>query len=434
MDTIIEILIDYSNSMGSMKGTDHQDKYLLPDGTTRMTLQKKVILNEVLPLIDYATKVIIRVFYSKNSKLQAPILYSGKFHLKSLEKVISQIVSDPQKTGGTPITSALVLALADLLKEKIPDRKIILLTDGQETDIKQGESYVTKAKEVISKYNLKCKIFIIGLNQDINAENKAKELVYKTDGAYINLNSNNYDPNTVAFQLAPLKKAIILDTIESIKSIKPLEKEGELSDNITILEEKIIKIESITSSSALSTKIENIERKIQSQIDSTQALLNELVAIKSQILQPDYSNIKSTTLTIDKEYSEEIRIKSEQFIYDFLLKTYPDKKVVWLNLDGESYLYHDFEILNNSNDLELIIECKGTSGLKKTFYMTDYEWEYFLENKNIYQIIRVYNTDNSMTYEVIENLYESIMIRKIVPYLLEPEILKERRVFLTIID
>ena len=61
MDTVIEILIDISGSMGTMKGQGdmHENKYLLPDGSTRISLAKKILVEEIMPTIDYAKEIII---------------------------------------------------------------------------------------------------------------------------------------------------------------------------------------------------------------------------------------------------------------------------------------------------------------------------------------------------------------------------------------
>lgn len=91
MGTIIEILVDLSNSMGSY----NDGKYLLEDKSTRMSAQKKILINEILPTIDYASTVTIRTFYSKKineiETLIANLKYHGPGHLRSMQKVISAI-------------------------------------------------------------------------------------------------------------------------------------------------------------------------------------------------------------------------------------------------------------------------------------------------------------------------------------------------------
>ncbi len=425
METVIEILVDLSNSMGS----SNEGKYLLPDGTTRMSVLKKILLDEILPTIDYADRVTIRTFYSdKEPNLIARIIYRGPSHLRSLQNVISRLPSDPQKTGGTPITDAITLSISELGKDKANDKKIILVTDGEETG---NGNYIEKSKEALEKYKIPCKIFIVGIAQNEEQEEKTRELSNFTKGAYINLISSNYDSNLVRTQLSPLKKAIVKDTIEIKAQIGPIVIDEKQTNDIQ-LEKKLVQIQQDSDKSFFFNKIEELSLKLKNQLDNTHFLLSELKVLKSQIDQSHLQNINSTTLTIDSEYSEEIRQKSEKFVYDLLLKKYPDRKVIWLNSEGESYSNHDFEILNESDNIETIIECKGTSSNKKTFYLTDYEWDYFRETKDIYQVIRVFNLDNEPDYKIIDNLYNALMNGKIVPYLLEPEILKERRVFLTL--
>jgi hypothetical protein len=81
-----------------------------------------------------------------------------------------------------------------------------------------------------------------------------------------------------------------------------------------------------------------------------------------------------------------------------------------------------------------LIECKGTSKDKPTFYLTADEWTHFLTNKEIYQVYRVFNVDSEMNAVCIDNLLSSILNGQVVPYLLKVEILKEGRVFLTLIN
>ncbi len=412
-------------------GSISNGKYLLPDGTTRMSAQKRILIEEVLPTIDYAKKVTIRTFYSgKEDILIAKIIYHGPSHLRSLQNVISRLPSDPQNTGGTPITDAITLSISELSKVAATDKKIILVTDGQETG--KG-NYIVKAKEAMEKYNIPCKIFIIGIAQTKEYEEKAKDLAEFTKGAYINVNSNSYDVNNVRAQLAPLKVAIIKDTIDIKDQIKDSRVELD-HKSANKLEKKLIEIQQDSDKSIFLNKIEELSSKLTNQLNYTQGLIEELNALKNQIDQSDFHKIRSTTLTIDSEYSEEIRQKSEKFVYELLQTKYPDKKIIWLNAEGESYSNHDFEILNESGDIEIVIECKGTPRNKETFYLTDYEWDYFREAKDIYQIIRVSNLDNIPDYKIIDNLYDYLMNGKVVPYLLEPEILKEKRVFLTIIE
>ena len=430
MDTRIEILIDLSNSMGSMSGTPDQGKYLLPNGSTRMNLQKKILLDEVLPTIDYAKKITIRTFHSRDAKLVAPIIYDGPFILNSLQNAVFTLPSDPQNTGGTPITDAITLSICELSKNRVADSKIILITDGGENGT---GNYIEKSKEALDKYNIQCKIFIVGISQDSIQESKARDLTTFTKGAYLNLNSTQYDSNYVKAQLTSLKMAIIHDTIDSANKLKTPDKIIERKPELD-LENKLVQLQNESDRSLFLSKIEDLGLQLQNQIKTTQSLLSDILILKAQIGKLNFQSIETTTLTIDSDYSEDIRMKSETFAYEILLNKHPNKIVKWLNSNGESYANHDFEILNESNEIEWFIECKGTPLRKKTFYLTDNEWDFFLETKDNYQIIRVYNLNEKSEYKIIDNLLESLKKGEVVPYLLEPELLKERRVFLTLID
>ncbi len=374
-NTIIEILIDRSGSMGFMTGTEHENKCLI-EGVTRISLIKKILIEQIIPTIAYADKVIIRTFRSNAKKVNEeiiyepffPLIYNGKFDLEMISKQIRSI-SDPP-SGGTPISGAIRLAVNDLQQFPNCDRKIILLTDGEENG---GGNYLEASKEVEKLPGITCKIFIVGLAQDKSAEEKSYSIA---NGGYFNIKTKSFANNEVQKIIEPLKIAVLQDTIQNLKT-----------ENTKTLEK-----------------------------------VNELVAL----------NIDSTTLTIDEDYSEDIRIKSETFLYNMLCEKHGREFVKWLNQVGESYSSHDFEIKDKFGKTILIIECKGTSKNKCTFYLTSKEWTHFLKNKINYQLYRIFNVDGEMTAYQIENLLEAILSEKVVPYLTKPEILKDNRVFLTL--
>ena len=138
MDTVIEILIDNSNSMGPFEIEKGNKEYLLADGSTRMELAKKILLDEIIPNLDYAKKVTVRKFHSitnpdKTAKPLIPTVYEGIVDKAALATKIGEI-EIPKNTGGTPITAAVKLSIDELAKYPDADRKIILVTDGQESD------------------------------------------------------------------------------------------------------------------------------------------------------------------------------------------------------------------------------------------------------------------------------------------------------------
>jgi hypothetical protein len=438
-NTIIEIIIDNSGSMGYMKGSpEHENKYLI-DGLTRMTLLKQVIIDHVIPTIEYADRVFIRTFRFNSKKvsgkdvdeLSIPIIYQGAFDHSKILSAINSLQDPP--IGGTPITAAINAAVANLAMHKNSDRKIILLTDGEENG---GGDFREAAKKAEQLQGIPCKIFIIGLDQDEQSEIKSRAIA---SGGYYNIKSKSFTTNEVHRVLAPLKVAVLQDTIQNVLPItntvqyKPQYQRQE--SKVETIEKKLSKIKQ-DGQQGTALQLDELESKIKEQLLNTQKLLSELSSLKEMyridaLLE---TGIDATTLTVDNEYSESVRHRSEKFLYKVLCDKHGKNKVKWLNEAGESYSHHDFELLNENANLKTVIECKGTSKTKPTFYLTSGEWNHFLAHKEFYQLFRVFNVDGEMYEVCLDNLLTSILSGQVVPYLLKPEILKEGRVFLTLIE
>ncbi|MBB6273554.1 hypothetical protein HDF26_004014 [Pedobacter cryoconitis] len=451
--TIIEILIDDSGSMGYMRGAGQDENKYLIDGKTRMSLIKKMILEEILPTINYCSYLFIRTFRTGIEKVgdkivqkgvYTPIIYEGLYDLNIIKKAINSLI-DPEM-GGTPISSAIEVASLDLDKYPNSDRKIILLTDGEENGV---GNYVDVAKKISDLKGIPCKIFIVGIGQDNAAEIKSKQIA---NGGYVNLKTTQFSKDELKLALAPLKGDVLQNSINNVQELarqQPNDESKVFTNSATKrlevdlkslgipivkeLNEKIEVIKKETRSTETTLKIESLERKLSDQIDNFKTLLSELISLKEQIRINALLElgVDSTTLTIDNEYSETIRKKSEYFLHVNLQKKYGIPNVKWLNEIEESYEHHDFEIVDDNGNILHLIECKGTSRIKPTFYLTSDEWHHFLKNKDIYQIYRIFNVETEMEAVVIENVFESINNGEVVPYLLKPEILKENRVFLT---
>jgi hypothetical protein len=435
-NTIIEILLDNSGSMGYMKGGGADENKYLIDGKTRMSLIKQLMINEIIPTIDYSSKVFIRTFRiaieKENNKIvqkhfEIPVIYEGTFNKELIEKSISKLVDPP--LGGTPISAALEKSFENLKKYPQYDRKIILLTDGEENG---GGDYIATSKKIETLEGIKCKIFIIGLALNEKSEKAAKKIA---SGGFYNIKSKSFERNEVKQAIAPIKTAVLKDTVHNIEQIKkvnqPIPKD--LSTENTV-KNKIKEIAIETQKSTINS-LANLENKIKEYISTGQELLSEFSSLKESIRVNtliESTSIDSTTLTIDEEYSESIRLRSETFLYKILCEQYGNDKVNWLNKEGENYKPYDFELFDERNNIYQYIECKGTPGLKPTFYLTDKEWGFFIKNSNLYQVYRIFNLDSDCYYFCIENLLDSLMAEKVVPYLIKPEILKENRVFLTL--
>ncbi len=442
LESIVEILIDASGSMGYMKGHKEHEGKMLIDGRTRMSIVKDILIQDIVPIIEYSTKVIVRTFRQHivvegekiiSQTIETPGIYSGAFNQSELEKVIRKI--DDPGFGGTPIAAAIDIAVQNLQSYPTWDRRIILLTDGEENC--DGD-YVASAKKATSMHGIPCKIFVVGLAHGKEEEAKAKEIA---TGFYVNLGSAKYSSTELKLALAPMKTEILRDGLANLKNTftnKPIEAPEREDNQESAIQKIAAKIESVQMEEQQANTIlslENLEIRIREQIATSGILLAELAAIRDQIRNQSLiaSGIDSTTLTIDSDYSESIRSRSEAFLYAHLCQKYTEARVKWLNKDGESHSPHDFEVLDESGNAIQLIDCKGTAKEKPTFYLTKEEWGHFLKNRERYQIYRVFNVEGEMRIVPIENLFTSLMEGKVVPYLLKPEILKEGRVFLTLL-
>ncbi len=451
--TYIEILIDTSGSMGAMKGTTHENLYLLPDGTTRMVFIKKMLREQLLPTIDYADKIVVRTFKSSTGEVQTPIIekiYDGKYDISIISQIVTSLPDDP--LGGTPITAAITDAVNSLNQFPNADRKIILITDGEENG---GGNYKETIDKAFATHGIFCKIFIVGICQDKEAEEKATYLSNKTKGVYRNLKPQSIsETNYSSVELAPLKKAILQDSIKNIQSAvttiiaPPQVQQPEVQTPqkvqpqpivqphpiIQTIKDKITTVKEESKRANSTIQLEQLENIIKEQVASSQKLLSEISSLK-ELIRLDVlldSGIDATTLTIDNDYSESIRKRSETFLYKHLCEKHRVSNVKWLNETTESFSPHDFELLDEHGKTIQVIECKGTSKDKPTFYLTANEWTHFLTNKEIYQVYRVFNVDGEMNAVCIDNLLASILNGQVVPYLLKVEILKEGRVILTL--
>lgn len=187
-------------------------------------------------------------------------------------------------------------------------------------------------------------------------------------------------------------------------------------------------------------KIENVDKlqeenkKLQ---DDTINLQKEIERLKNELQRfVATSGIASSNPTIeDNLYFEEIRQKSEQYVYNVLKTKYGFDNVIWNNSENESYMPYDF-LVKMPNGVIKYVECKGTSKDKKTFYMTQSEWFFYQENKKtgaLYEIYRVNNVEFAPELTVISNLDEWIEKKNIAPLLTSTETIEGGKVFMTIL-
>lgn len=448
-------------------------KYLLPDGSTRMSFAKGILCHEVLPTFDYASKITVRKFHSNdkdNHKLVIETIYDSSFDNEILTQIVDEI-PDPIGTGGTPITDAITYSINALSKYSEADRKIILVTDGEETG--KGD-YNKAAKEAIELHGIPCNVFIIGIALTQEADIKAKGLAIATGGSYINLNAKNYDKNSLQNILRPLKNAAVSISIENnirpissstpiiqsaisnitkplqpvivasqdsnikssdpslvddIAEIKPTDK---LTEPVLIANNEEANTHNINSQKA-NEQIKAFSEQIEQNTTAIKLLSKQLVMVSEEI-----KNIKNTDDDIEpvinenSELNENVRLASESYLFEKLKHKFGNR-LNWLNEQGEKGSSHDFEVLDTlDNSIEYYIECKGSMYAEKTFYLTKKEWSLFLANTKNYQIFFISNALSSPEITKIDNFMDWILRGKVVPFASKNIKLKAERIIFTI--
>lgn len=451
MQTITEILIDFSSSM---KG--------------KLDLAKKVILNDILPKLDYSSQIGIKTFCADgNTPKIRPVL---PLSITNKEKLIECVNLLKSPNGNTPIAAAIKNSLLSLKAYPAFDKKIILITDGKETC---GGDYRAEAKKAVDE-GVNCQIHIIGIGLDLAAQNQAKEISSLSNGSFnlipfsngtdynqtsIRSNLNSFyssvrtsvpqgtstklnpiaspvsNPNNVIPSIKPLppKPTQPSQTTPSITPVPPIPTETKSKQGDLKEPEKIPEGQSTKELSEVekNRRIQSSEVEVQFSNETVKLVLSELKALKDQI-----SSLKKENhfeLEEDPILNERVRKTSEEYLYNLLIKKYGDR-VRWLNKDGESYGDHDFEILDFDGSIEIYIECKGTSQEDLQFYLTKNEWRLFLNHTKNYQVYFIKASLSNPHHIYIDNLLDWLLRGKIVPYTREKSTIKEDRVVLTILE
>ncbi len=422
MKTIIEILVDNSNSMGNCEGLfENYKDYLLPDGSTRMELAKKILLLDILPTIDFASEITLSLFHSREHKekdreIIQPIIYNGN-NIDQLKDEVKGI-EIPHKTGGTPITDAVINCIERLKRHPDSDRKLIMLTDGEETGEKD---YKTATKEALELSGIKCNIFIIGISLKSEARKKAESLVKDTDGEYFHIESSGYERSTIQKKLVALRSALIVDTVNKLVENKELTETKEPSNEVKATDSKIDMLERNVNENR---QLLNLISKQVSLIQST---------ITTQFIEEDADD-ENLIITENSEFNEKVRSASESFLFDSLKEKF-GSRLEWMNADCESGESFDFRVIDNlDGSVEYYIECKGSSGDERVFFMTKAEWSLFLEKRNNYQLYFIANALSKPKVIKIDNLMDCILKEKVVPYPLRNRRLKAERILFTIVE
>ncbi len=441
--------------MGFMKGSEkYENEYLLEDGSTRTDLIKKMMIDEILPTIDYAQNITIRTFRTIGKDLkQVEIkpIYEGEYNESEIIKTIKSLENPP--FGGTPISAALEKSIEELSKHDTKDRKIILLTDGEEN---MDGNYIEIAKKAMEMKGIPCKIFIVGLNQDESASKKAKQLAVVTNGNYLNVNTINYNKEYVKNILRPLKTHFIGSSLDNLISKNSEDKntnaktklldqrtteksDRKLEINHPEKPNKVLNERSASSNENETEKITAIDSSLKQVVEKNSKALSlvtkQLENLSQEILslKGSYDNSEQEEILIheNSELNEKVREVSERLLFDKLERQYSDR-LKWLNQNGESGANHDFEIIDEDNSIEYFIECKATKGNEKFFLITKNEWELFINNTKNYQIYFLSNVLSSPDIIKIDNLLDWILKGKIYPMSHKNRKVKAERIMMTL--
>lgn len=410
MQTVTEILIDFSSSM--------KDK---------LALTKTILVNDIIPNLDYSTRIGIKTFSATINK--KPLIKTTlPLSIINKEQIVNAINTLSSPDGNTPIAAAIKNSVDSLNEYLAFDKKIILVTDGEENC---GGNYTTEVERAKSD-GINCQIHIIGIGLTPEAEKQARNIASLSKGSFSPIQfakGTVYNQTTIKQNLSPFYTAVKQPIIQQVTDQQKPIVSNEINSAPTVSvqpqkeEKETIKVptekETLKEDPSIATD------------DALKLIITEIKDIKNQIKELKKEREEVPDVIEDTELNERIRKTSEEYLYEILKKKYPDR-VKWLNESGESYSDHDFEILDLDGSIEYFIECKGTPKTKPTFYLTKEEWRLFLNHTKNYQIYFVKNSFSSPTPIFIDNLLDWLLRGKVVPYLKEKQAIKEERVFLTL--
>lgn len=414
MQTVTEILIDFSSSMKE-----------------KISLTKSALLNDIIPHLDYSAKIGIKTFSATKDK--QPIINTIlPLSITNHDQIVTSINSLTLPDGNTPIAAAIKHSVESLKEYLAFDKIIIIVSDGEENC--DGD-YIMEVEKAITE-GINCKIHIIGIGLTPDATHQANCIANLSNGSF---SSIHFTPGTIYNQTTVRQNLSSFYIAEKKHLNTPLTNTPHIQGNPPV---------SSANNSALSDPVQPLkdgeqltESTVENEIlkedtsnatdESLKLIIDEIKYIKNQLKELNKENKEVQDFEEDPVLNEKIRKASEEYLFAILKKKYPDR-VKWLNENGESYSDHDFEIHDLDGSIEYIIECKGTTKTRPTFYLTKDEWRLFLNHTKNYQIYFIKNSMSSPTQIFIDNLLDWLLRGKVVPYLKERQVIIEERVFLTL--
>ncbi|SIS80191.1 protein of unknown function [Kaistella chaponensis] len=414
MNKHLRILIDHSGSMGYMKGTADENKWLLEDGSPRIELVKKILTNDLLTHLDFFDTINIFTFRSNPKNVQDLILqkvYAGS----EFENASNEVRKLPvPEMGGTPLFLAYQKTSHFLEKGGDNSHRILLIiTDGDGNDFINFDEKILEHQKNTDKY---WKIFIIGIDQNAEAARKSKNVCENTKGVYINLNAIAYDKqyfSKILFEMrSSITNAILMEAInldlqsDSTEEIKEEKedfdvKQDVLMNNVKISEEKYIS---------------TLEKTVESNTIAIKLIGKQLELISAEIIRANSIKFEDSKIIIDEDpiLNAKIGRRAEEIAYEYLSAKMPDVILSWENEFTESFKQYDFSFIEEN--ITIYIECKGTTGTEKYFFLSKKEWNFFIDNRDRYELVLISQLYTKPSIYHSENLFNSILNGEIVPY------------------
>lgn len=207
METRIEILVDLSTSM----------KYplfeSLDNGEAKIEITKKLLIEKLIPTIDFNSRISLHTFTANEQDEEANIITIIDEDYISRTELAEKVNNIGPPNGWTPIAAAIDFSVKRLKSKQSFDKKIILLTDGEENC---NGDYLESAKQAANS-GVNCKIFIIGIGElTEKAVEEFEEIAKITDGKFVNIGTEAQEEEEKEHQLQDLFQSISLDTIFNI--------------------------------------------------------------------------------------------------------------------------------------------------------------------------------------------------------------------------
>ncbi|MBF4983910.1 DUF3883 domain-containing protein [Nonlabens mediterrranea] len=401
METRIDILIDASGSMG--RETINGEQFILPDGSSRTDLAKRILLKNLKSIIKEVDEILIhrfRVFYKKrgnsfilNKQNQYVIskhkvyetAYKGPYVEKKYDVTINRF-DDPLPMG-TPLYEALSKVY---FTYKNINKQIIVITDGDANDEKEFDE---KFLNQVYKPSLDLPIHFIGIDQTLVAQEKCKRIAQVTSGSYVNIEAIDYDVNELNKLLFPIKAKFTQNQLE--KATDQEVRKAKATSNVTVEEKASLKKEEDKSkpdSNIRRTEKVKSKDELSHQVAKNSKALSQISIQLENIVALLNGNISEESITIEENpvHNQRVGRKAEKILFK-KLKTFNWEIVEWLNEEEESFKSYDFYVENKEH--KTYYECKGTAAGLNRFHLTANEWSYYLANRGSYRLCFVQHVD-----------------------------------------